>query len=102
MELKVNGKFVTSSKVKIPSQDLLGLSNHITCLKCLAIFIFILRNSKNVTYRRVHIGSDETFSKILKKPSILQKQMLPHMNGLLVFIEIEQLEVYHTFVIFDD
>ena len=24
------------------------------------------------------------------------------MNGLLVFIEIEQLEVYHTFVIFDD
>ena len=26
MELKVNGKFVTSSEGKIPSQDLLGLS----------------------------------------------------------------------------
>ena len=38
-------------------------------------------------YSRVHISSDEVFSMILKKPSILQKYMIPHMNGLLVFIE---------------
>ena len=39
-----------------------------------------------------HISSDEVFSKILKKPSIVQKLMIPHMNGLLVFIEMKQLK----------
>ena len=33
-------------------------------------FYFFL---KTVTYSRVHISSDEVFSKILKKPSIVQK-----------------------------
>ena len=33
-------------------------------------------------YSRVHISSDEVFSKILKKPSIVQKKMIPHMKGL--------------------
>ena len=32
-------------------------------------------------YSRVHISSDEVFSKILKKPSILQKKMIPHMKA---------------------
>ena len=41
------------------------------------------------TYSRVHISSDSLFSKILKKPSILQKKMIPQMNGLLVFIEMK-------------
>ena len=29
------------------------------------------------TYSCVHINSDEVFSKILKKPSIVQKKMIP-------------------------
>ena len=33
-------------------------------------------------YSRVHISSDEVFSKILKKPSIVQKKMIPHIKGL--------------------
>ena len=41
-------------------------------------------------YSHVHISSDEVFSKILKKPSILQNSMIPPMNGLLVFIEMKQ------------
>ena len=41
-------------------------------------------------YSRLHIRSDEIFFKIMKKPSIVQKEMIPHMNGLLVFIEIKQ------------
>ena len=34
-------------------------------------------------YSRVHISSDSLFSKILKKPFIVQKKMMPHINGLL-------------------
>ena len=33
-------------------------------------------------YSRVHKSSDSFFSKILEKPSILQKKMIPHINGL--------------------
>ena len=33
-------------------------------------------------YSRVHISSDTAFLKILKKPSIVQEWMLPHMNFL--------------------
>ena len=36
-------------------------------------------------YSRVHISSDTAFFKILKKPSIVQKSTLPHMNLLGVF-----------------
>jgi hypothetical protein len=36
-------------------------------------------------YSRVHISSDKAFFKILKKPSIVQKLKLPHMNLLGVF-----------------
>ena len=39
-----------------------------------------------IDYSRVHISSDEVFSKILKKPSIVQKKMIPHMNDKVVFI----------------
>ena len=35
-----------------------------------------------ITYSRVHKSSDSFFSKILKKPSIVQKKMIPHRNGL--------------------
>ena len=38
-------------------------------------------------YSRVHISSDEVFSKILKKPPIVQKKMIPHMIAKVVFIE---------------
>jgi hypothetical protein len=41
-------------------------------------------------YSRVHISSDSLFYRILKKPSMMQKKMIPHMKGLLVFIEIKQ------------
>ena len=44
-----------------------------------------------LTYSRVHISSDSLFSKILKKPFIVQKKMIPLMNGLLAFIEIKQM-----------
>ena len=33
-------------------------------------------------YSRVHISSDSLFSKILKKPSKVQKKMIPHIKGL--------------------
>ena len=33
-------------------------------------------------YSRVHKSSDSFFSKILEKPSIVQKKMIPHINGL--------------------
>ena len=35
----------------------------------------------NYTYSRVHISSDSLFSKIPKKPSILQKKMIPHIKA---------------------
>ena len=34
------------------------------------------------TYSRVHISSDSLFSKILKRPFIVQKKMMPHIKGL--------------------
>ena len=37
----------------------------------------IERTWKNQCYSRVHISSDEVVSKILKKPSIVQKKMIP-------------------------
>ena len=33
-------------------------------------------------YSRVHKSSDSFFSKILEKPSIEQKKMIPHIKGL--------------------
>ena len=33
-------------------------------------------------YSRVHKSSDSFFSKILEKPSIVQKKMVPHIKGL--------------------
>ena len=38
-----------------------------------------------VYYSRVHISSDTAFFKIMKKPSIVQKKTLPHMNLLGIF-----------------
>ena len=48
------------------------------------------KTDSQCTLSRVHISSDEVFSHILKKPTIVQKKMIPHMNGLLVFIEMKQ------------
>ena len=36
-------------------------------------------------YSRVHISSDEVFSKILKKRFIVQKKMIPHMKAFGLF-----------------
>ena len=33
-------------------------------------------------YSRMHKSSDSFFSKILEKPSIVQRKMIPHINGL--------------------
>ena len=45
-----------------------------------------LQNSVNglvvCKYSRVHKSSDSFLSKILEKPSIVQKKMIPHINGL--------------------
>ena len=41
-------------------------------------------------YSRVHIISDEVFSKILKKPSIVQKKMMPHMKAFGLFNKMKQ------------
>ena len=42
------------------------------------------------TYSREHKSSDSFFSKILEKPSIVQKKMMPYINGLLFFSEMKQ------------
>ena len=39
-----------------------------------------------VTYSGVHISSDEVYCKILKKPFIVQKKMIPHMKAKVVSI----------------
>ena len=41
-------------------------------------------------YSRVHISSDEVFSKILKKPSIVRKKMIPHMKAFSLFNKMKQ------------
>ena len=40
--------------------------------QCNVFFLRVIRPEQGV-YSRVHISSDEVFSKILKKPSIVQK-----------------------------
>jgi hypothetical protein len=41
----------------------------------------IIKNS-SFTYSGVHKSPPPFFSKILEKPSIVQKKMIPHINGL--------------------
>ena len=41
-------------------------------------------------YSRVHISSDEVFSKILKKPSTVQKKMIPHIKAFGLFNKMKQ------------
>ena len=41
----------------------------------------------HTTYSRVHISLDSLFSKILKKPSIVQKKMIPHMKAKVFSLE---------------
>ena len=56
---------------------------------------FVYKAFKIVTrYSRVHISSDEVFSKILKKPSIVKKKMIPHMKAFGLFIELKQLLLF--------
>ena len=45
---------------------------------------------KTTMYSRVHISSNEVFSKILKKPSIVQKKMIPHMKVFGLFNKMKQ------------
>ena len=42
------------------------------------------------SYSCVHISSDEVFAKILKKPSIVQKKMMPHMKAFGLFYKMKQ------------
>ena len=44
-------------------------------------------------YSRVHISSDEVFSKILKKPSTVQKKMTPHMKAFGLFNKMKQKKI---------
>ena len=39
-------------------------------------------STDKISTRRVHKSLDSFFSKILEKPSIVQKKMIPHMKGL--------------------
>ena len=41
-------------------------------------------------YSGVHKSPPPFFSKILEKPSIVQKKMMPYINGLLFFSEMKQ------------
>ena len=62
----------------------LQLGTHTLCLlnQCLTLD----DKSFLVGYSRVHISPDEVFSKILKKQSIGQKIMIPHMKAKINFI----------------
>ena len=44
-------------------------------------------------YSHVHINLDEVFSKILKKPSIMHKKMIPLMKANVVFIGKTQTQI---------
>ena len=46
------------------------------------VTIRVLCNKRGCYYSRVHKSSDSFFPKILEKPSIVQKKMIPHRNGL--------------------
>ena len=47
-----------------------------------------------IDYSRVHISSDEVFSKILEKPSIVPKKMIPHMKAFGFFDKMKQFYFY--------
>ena len=42
----------------------------------------LLTRAFQITYSCVHKSSDSFFFKILEKPSIVQKKMIPHIKGL--------------------
>ena len=45
-------------------------------------------------YSHVHISTDEVFSKILKKPSIMQKKMIRHMKPMVIVIGKKQKQFF--------
>ena len=55
-----------------------------------ALFIYRLLF---LEYSRVHISSDEVFSKIPTKPSIVQKKMIPHMKAFGLFNKMKQKKI---------
>ena len=57
----------------------------------LDFFTFLI---KLKPYCRVHISSDSLFSKILKKPSIVQKKMIPHMVTLGLFDKMKKKRIF--------
>ena len=67
--------------------ELLQVGTYFFCTQFPSLGIFINKNvgfqKKNkTTYSRVHKSSESFFSKILEKPSIVQKKMIPHIKGL--------------------
>ena len=50
----------------------------------------LIKLSSSLKYSRVHISWNEVFSKILKKPSIVQKKMMPHMKAFGLFNKMKQ------------
>ena len=44
-------------------------------------------------YSCVHISLDEVFSKMLKKPSIVQKKMIPHMKAFGLFNKMKEKKI---------
>ena len=56
------------------------------CLHDLGYVVFHFLSSSFAYYSSVHISSDEVFSKILKKPSIAQIRIIPHMKAKVVSI----------------
>ena len=70
-------------------QDICGASQVGTCLcRCRTILNMVLEIQEAVPkwifiiYSRVHKSSDSFFSKILEKPSIVQKKVILHIKGL--------------------
>jgi hypothetical protein len=55
---------------------------------------FYYRRTHVLAYSHVHISSDEVFSKILKKPSIVQKKMIPHMKGFGLYNKMKQKKIF--------
>ena len=47
---------------------------------------FRQESATKMKYSRVHKSSDSFFSKILEKPSIVQKKVIPHIKAKVFFI----------------
>ena len=81
-----------STKTKIPTTKISS------CLSSLFISYLLAKHclfphsnlKKMRMYSRVHISSDKAFCKILKKPSIVQKENIPQMKAKVFFVRKKQ------------